>query len=407
MHDQMKENESRTVEYQELVLVRLGEIALKGLNRNKFINRLMQNMRYRLRGLNDLKIYQDQTRVYIENKKEAEQPFPTEEVLLRIKDVFGYVSASPVRRFANDRDLLFEQVKDYAAKLFADGKKHTFKFETKRVDKKFPLRSYEVSSELGGLILDQYPEQAKVDVHQPELIIYVEIREDIFLYHEIQEAFKGLPVGTSGKGMLLLSGGIDSPVAGFQMASRGLQLEGIYFHTFPYTSDQAKQKVIDLAKRISDFSGKFALHIVDFTDIQLTLNDQVQPEMLTVIMRRMMMRIADRLAAQHKINCLITGESLGQVASQTVEALMCTNAVTTRPVFRPLIGIDKNATITIARQIGTYETSILPYEDCCTIFVAKHPKINPSLQDCLRAEQDLHIEELVQQGLAGIETIVL
>lgn len=395
------------MEYQELVLVRLGEIALKGLNRNKFINRLMQNMRYRLRDLDKIKIYQEHTRVYIENKKDANQPFPTEEVLKRIKDVFGYVSASPVRRIENNQENLFAQVKEYVTELFADGKEHTFKFETKRIDKKFPMRSYETSRELGGLVLENYPKQAIVDVHNPEFIIHVEIRDEIYIYHHIQEAHKGLPVGTSGKGMLLLSGGIDSPVAGFQMAARGLQLEGIYFHTFPYTSDQAKQKVIDLAKRISDFSGKFALHIVDFTDIQLTLNDKVQPEMLTVIMRRMMMRIADRLAEQNKINCLITGESLGQVASQTVDALLCTNSVPTRPVFRPLIGLDKNTTIDIARKIDTYETSILPYEDCCTIFVAKHPKINPNLQDCERQERNLDIEALVQQGLEKIETIIL
>ncbi len=394
-------------EYQELILVRIGEIALKGLNRNKFTNRLIQNIRYRLKDLGKFRIYQDQSRIYIENREESDVPFPTVEVLKRIKDVFGYVSASPVRRFKNDPAELGKQVQNYAETIFSDGKKHTFKFETRRIDKRFPMRSYEISAELGALILDLYPEQASVDVHEPEFVIHVEIREDIYLYHQIQEAYKGLPVGTSGKGLLLLSGGIDSPVAGWQMASRGLQLDGIYFHTFPYTGDQAKQKVIDLAKRLSDFSGNFNLHIVDFTDIQLELNERVEPQMLTVIMRRMMLRIADQLASREKISCLITGESLGQVASQTVEALMCTNAVALRPIFRPLIGLDKNDTIAIAREIGTYETSILPYEDCCTIFVAKHPKINPSLSDCEKAEQNLNTEELTERGLANIETIRL
>lgn len=394
-------------EYQELILVRIGEIALKGLNRNKFTNRLIQNIRYRLKDLGKFRIYQDQSRIYIENREESDVPFPTVEVLKRIKDVFGYVSASPVRRFKNDPAELGKQVQNYAETIFSDGKKHTFKFETRRIDKRFPMRSYEISAELGALILDLYPEQASVDVHEPEFVIHVEIREDIYLYHQIQEAYKGLPVGTSGKGLLLLSGGIDSPVAGWQMASRGLQLDGIYFHTFPYTGDQAKQKVIDLAKRLSDFSGNFNLHIVDFTDIQLELNERVEPQMLTVIMRRMMLRIADQLASREKISCLITGESLGQVASQTVEALMCTNAVALRPIFRPLIGLDKNDTIAVAREIGTYETSILPYEDCCTIFVAKHPKINPSLSDCEKAEQNLNTEELTERGLANIETIRL
>ncbi|NLZ71946.1 MAG: tRNA 4-thiouridine(8) synthase ThiI [Clostridiaceae bacterium] len=394
-------------EYQEIILIRLGEVALKGLNRNKFINRLIRNIRYRLKDLGQFNIYQNQTRIYIENKKESTEDFPTNEILKRIKDVFGYVSASPVRRFKNDKIELFKQVEQYATELFEAKEHFTFKFETKRIDKKFPMRSYEVSSELGALVLDQFPNIAKVDVHQPDFILHVEIREDIYLYHHIQPARSGLPVGSSGKGMLLLSGGIDSPVAAYQMASRGLQLEGIYFHTFPYTSDQAKQKVIDLAKRISDFSGQFHLHIVDFTDIQLEINDKVAPEMLTIIMRRMMMRIADQLAAERNINCLITGESLGQVASQTVDALMCTNQVTIRPVFRPLIGIDKNTTIEIAKNIETYETSILPYEDCCTVFVAKHPKINPNFLDCQQAEKNLDIENLVNQGLEKIETIIV
>lgn len=395
------------IEYQELVLVRLGEITLKGLNRNKFIKCLIQNFRYRLRDLDSFKIYQNQSRVYIENRKNSEKPFPTEQVLKRIKDVFGYVSASPVRRFTNDQDILFEQVEEYVAILFSSGKKYSFKFETNRVDKDFPLSSYELNSRLGALVLDLYPGQAKVDVHNPDYLIQIEIRKEIYLYHEVQRAFKGLPVGTSGKSMLLLSGGIDSPVAGFQMASRGLQIEGIYFHTFPYTSDQAKEKVINLAKRISDFSGEFLLHIVDFTEIQLELNEKVPSEMLTVIMRRVMMRIADKLAEKNNINCLITGENLGQVASQTVDALMCTNYVVERPVFRPLIGVDKNAIIEIAKEIDTYETSILPYEDCCTVFVAKHPKINPSLLDCKRAEKDLDLEKIVERGLSKIETILV
>ncbi|NLJ70162.1 MAG: tRNA 4-thiouridine(8) synthase ThiI [Clostridiaceae bacterium] len=395
------------IEYQELILIRLGEIALKGLNRHKFETRLISNLRYRLRDLGKFKIYQDQSRMYIEKRPQDEFDFPTREILQRIKDVFGYVSASPVRRFTNDIDILFAQVKEYVDELYADGGKHSFKFETRRIDKNFPLNSYQLNCDLGKKVLNAYPEQARVDVHNPDYLFQIEIRQDIYLYHEIQPAYSGLPVGTSGTGMLLLSGGIDSPVAGFQMASRGLQLEAIYFHTFPYTGDQAKQKVIDLATRISNFSGRLPLHIVDFTEIQLELNQKVPSEMLTVVMRRMMMRIADRLAEKNNINCLITGESLGQVASQTVDALRCTNSVVDRPVFRPLIGIDKNDTIKLAREINTYDTSILPYDDCCTIFVAKHPKINPNQTDCKQAEKDLDIELLVEQGLNNIETIII
>ena len=395
------------IDYQELILIRLGEIALKGLNRHKFETRLISNFRYLLRDLGIFKIYQEQSIVYMEKRPQDQFDFPTREILQRIKDVFGYVSASPVRRFANDKDLLFTQVESYVAELYADGATHSFKFETRRIDKDFPLNSYQLNCDLGEMVLAAYPEQATVDVHNPDFLFQIEIRQEIYLYHEIQPAYSGLPVGISGTGMLLLSGGIDSPVAGFQMASRGLQLEAIYFHTFPYTGDQAKQKVIDLAARLGDFCGRLPLHIVDFTDIQLELNQKVPAEMLTVIMRRMMMRIADRLAEKNKINCLITGESLGQVASQTVAALRCTNSVVDRPVFRPLIGIDKNDTIKLAREIDTYDISILPYEDCCTIFVAKHPKINPNLVDCEQAEQDLVIEFLVEQGLNKIETIVV
>lgn len=395
------------VDYQELVLVRLGEIALKGQNRNSFIKRLIKNMKYRLRDLPGLRLYQDQSRVYIENREGEKEEFPRDKVLAGIKDVFGYVSASPVRRFPSQEEELFEQVKAYCQELFADGQKHSFKFETRRINKDFPLNSYELNSRLGAMVLDTYPDQARVDVHKPDLEIRLEIREETYLYHQIQPAHKGLPVGTAGKGLLLLSGGIDSPVAGFLMASRGMQLDGIYFHTFPYTSDQAKQKVVDLAKRISDFSGRFKLHVVDFTDIQLELNSKVKAEMLTVIMRRTMIRIADKLADREGIPCLITGESLGQVASQTVEALACTNEVSEKPIFRPLIGTDKNDTIKLAREMDTYETSILPYEDCCTVFVAKHPKIRPNRKDCLRAEAGLDLDSLVEQGLNKIEEFIL
>ena len=393
--------------YEPVILIRLGEIVLKKLNRHKFEQQLMKNLRYRLRDVSALHIFQDQSRVWIESKPKATEPLPVDTVLKRIRDVFGYVSASPVRRFDCDLTTLEEQVRDYIKPLWADGKKHTFKFETRRINKQFELDTYSLNCRLGDLVLNEIGENAAVDVHDPDYTLYVEIRDRIYLYHEIFPARNGLPVGMGGKGMILLSGGIDSPVAGYMMASRGMQLEGIYFHTPPYTGELAKQKVVDLATRLSHFSGKFPLHIVNFTDIQLEINDKCPHDMLTIVMRRMMMRIADRLAEQRGVPCLITGESMGQVASQTVEALATTNAVAERPVFRPLIGIDKNDTVAVARDIDTFETSIRPYDDCCTVFVAKHPKTKPTMRDAERAERDLDIEALIEQGLENVETVYL
>ncbi len=389
--------------YRDIVLVRIGEIVLKGLNRNKFEQRLLNNLRWRIRQFPELKIYQDQSRIYIESKQA--DSFDTESVIKAITKVFGVVSVSAVRCFASDAEILQEQVKQYARELWQDGKKHTFKLETKRINKSFPFSTYELNCELGGVICELLGDKAVVDVHEPEYTIRVEIREKTYLYHEIIPAHKGLPVGTGGKGLLLLSGGIDSPVAGYMLASRGMEIEGIYFHTFPYTSEQAKDKVIELARKLSGYCGKFRLHIVDFTDIQLAINDACPEAMLTIVMRRVMMRIAEKVALQREMGCLITGESLGQVASQTLEALGTTNCVVSLPVFRPLIGMDKEDTVAIARKIDTFETSILPYEDCCTVFVAKHPKTKPTMQDALKAEQRLDIDSLVTTGVERIETI--
>ncbi len=388
--------------YREIVIVRIGEIVLKKLNRHKFEQQLIRNLRAKFKNLSQIKIHPSQSRIRIEPENEQDIP----QIIEACKKVFGVVSCSRARSFhCDDFANLKDQVLDYANSLWQDGKKHTFKFETRRINKQFPLSTYDINCKLGELLLDTYGDLAEVDVHDPDYIIQLELRDISFLYHEIVPAFKGLPVGTGGKGMLLLSGGIDSPVAGFMMASRGMELEAIYFHTFPYTSDRAKQKVIDLAAIIADYCHSIKLHIVDFTDIQLEINEHCPKDMLTIVMRRVMMRIAEQVAKRTDCHCLITGESLGQVASQTLQALNTTNCVVDLPVFRPLIGMDKDDTVALARKIGTFETSILPYEDCCTVFVAKHPKTKPQLTDAESAEQGLDIEALVQAGINRITTV--
>jgi len=273
----------------------------------------------------------------------------------------------------------------------------TFKVECKRGNKSFPMNSPMICEEVGAYILEHF-ECLSVDVHNPDFILQVEVREFNYVYAGKLMGHRGLPVGTAGKGMLLLSGGIDSPVAGYMMASRGMPIDAVYFHSYPYTSEQAKQKVIDLAKIVSKFSGRMNLYIVDFTKIQLDMVKNSPHDMLTIVMRRVMLQIAQKLALQSDCKCLITGESLGQVASQTLEAIAITNEVADMPILRPLIGMDKADTIRISRDIGAFDTSILPYEDCCTIFVAKHPKTHPKHTDIEEAEKNLDIEAMVKQG---------
>jgi len=406
------------IQHEVIILARMGEIALKGLNRGKFEHQLMSNLSYRLRPYGSLRIFQSQSRLWIEPKKTdaldakesdrnisfEEDPAMAKNVLQAVTQVFGIVSASLVWKFSGGFEEMCEKSLAYVRELLLEKKYKTFKVEAKRGDKRFPMNSPEICTELGGKILEAIPELS-VDVHNPEFTLYVEVRESIFLYCEKIYGHRGLPVGTAGKGMLLLSGGIDSPVAGYMMASRGMVLDAVYFHSYPYTSDRAKEKVIDLAKIVSNYAGRIHLHIVDFTSIQLELYENSPQDMLTVTMRRVMLQIAEGLARKTGCQALITGESLGQVASQTLEAIYLTNEVVTMPVFRPLIGTDKDDTTTIARRIGTFETSILPYEDCCTVFVAKHPRTHPHRDDMTAAEKNLDIPSLVARGMDSVEVI--
>ena len=394
--------------YRTILLARMGEIALKGLNRGKFERQLMDNMRWRLKEYGAFSIVQSQSRIWIEPKDSnpdiLEDKETAEQVLNAVTQVFGLVSASLVRRVNGDMEDIKKQAVQLTDDILAEHDYKTFKVESKRGNKRFPLASPEICMDVGEVILDAHPELT-VDVHNPDFTIYIEVREDLYVYSGKVEGHRGLPVGTAGKGMLLLSGGIDSPVAGYMMASRGMQLEAIYFHSYPYTSERALEKVKDLARIVSQYSGTILLHVCNFTDIQLNLYKNSPQDMLTITMRRIMFEIAEELANKQGCKCLITGESLGQVASQTIEAIQITNEVVkTMPVFRPLIGLDKEETCNISRRIGAFETSILPYEDCCTVFVAKHPKTHPQRKHIVEAEANLDIAALVQQGVEGIET---
>jgi thiamine biosynthesis protein ThiI len=387
-----------------VILARLGEITLKGLNRGKFEHRLIDNISRRLKRLGSFSVVQMQSRLWIEPQA---PDLDLEAAMNCVASVFGVVSVSPVWRFTGSMDDLTGQAVAFAATQLDPHQVRSFKVESRRGNKQFPLTSPEISDRLGEAIMRAYPDRLRVDVHQPDFVVYTEVRNVFCLYSRIIQGQRGLPVGTGGRGLLLLSGGIDSPVAGYMMASRGMELEAAYFHAFPYTSDRAKDKVLELADILTTFTGRMRIHVIHFTEIQIALRDHCPADMLTIVSRRMMMRIAARIAGQNACKVLITGESLGQVASQTLEALCTTDAVVDLPVFRPLIGLDKNDTIDMARRIGTFETSIQPYEDCCTVFVARHPKTRPSPEDAELAENGLDIAAMIEQVMQQIEVISL
>ncbi len=387
-------------------LIKYGEIGVKGKNRYLFENALMQQIKYALRRCEgEFSVHKAEGRVYVDALSE----FDFDETVDNLKTVFGISGICPMK-FIEDEgfDKLCETVVNYISEVHPDREGKTFKVHARRAKKTYPLDSMELNAELGGVILDAFPE-LKVDVHNPDIVIYVEIREKIYLYSQIIPGPGGMPVGTNGKAMLLLSGGIDSPVAGYMVSKRGVKIDAVYFHAPPYTSERAKQKVIDLAKKVSRYSGPIYLHVINFTDIQLAIYEKCPHDELTIIMRRFMMKIAETIANETGCLGLITGESIGQVASQTMASLACTNEVCTLPVFRPCIGMDKQEIITISEKIDTYETSILPFEDCCTIFVAKHPVTKPSLDIIKRHEHNLDevIDGLMKTALETKETIIV
>ncbi len=385
------------------ILIKYGEIGIKGKNRHLFEDALVRQIRHALKKVDgEFCVYKEQGRIYVE----CDEEYDFDETVDALKCVFGIVGICPVMK-VEDRGIE-ELAKDVIAFLNHVYEEHgqTFKVMTRRARKSYPIESNDVNCILGEKILAAFP-QMHVDVHDPEIMLHVEIREKIYIYSKIIPGPGGMPVGTNGKAMLLLSGGIDSPVAGYQICKRGVKLDATYFHAPPYTSERAKQKVIDLAKQVAKYSGPINLHVVNFTDIQLYIYEKCPHDELTIIMRRYMMKIAEHFAKETGSLALITGESIGQVASQTMQSLAATNEVCTIPVFRPLIGNDKQEIVDIAQKIGTFETSILPYEDCCTIFVAKHPVTKPNLNVIKSSERKLSekIDELVATAIETTETI--
>lgn len=366
-------------------LIKYAEIGVKGKNRFMFEDALVTQIRHALKDIDgDFMVVKESGRIYAT----AESEYDFDEAVETLKRIFGIAAICPmVQVDDNGYEDLKKQVLAYVDEVYED-KNFTFKVNARRGNKKYPVNSDQINRDLGEVILDAFPE-TKVDVHHPEVMLHVEVRNRINIYSIVIPGPGGMPVGTNGKAMLLLSGGIDSPVAGYMISKRGVKIDAVYFHAPPYTSERAKQKVVDLAKLVSRYSGPVHLHIVNFTDIQLYIYDQCPHEELTIIMRRYMMRIAERLAVDAGAQALITGESIGQVASQTMQSLAATDASCTMPVFRPVIGFDKQEIVDVAEKIGTYETSVLPFEDCCTIFVAKHPVTKPNLKMIERSEEKL------------------
>ncbi|NLL06281.1 MAG: tRNA 4-thiouridine(8) synthase ThiI [Clostridiaceae bacterium] len=387
----------------KVILVRYGEILLKGLNRPVFERKLIDNIKKAINPLGKVGVFKSQARIYVEPQSED---YDFDEAISLLTKVFGIVSVSPVWKIESNYEVIKENSLIMVKDLLDRKGYKTFKVETKRGNKSFPMDSPEISRELGGYILENFPELS-VDVKKPEFTFYVEVREFAYIYSEIIPGVCGMPIGSNGKAMLLLSGGIDSPVAGWMIGKRGVEIEAVHFYSYPYTSERAKEKVIDLAKILTKFCNKIKLHIVPFTDIQLEINEKCPQDELTIIMRRVMMTIAERIAEKVGALALVTGESVGQVASQTIQSLYVTNSVVKMPVFRPLIGMDKNEVIDIARKIGTFETSILPYEDCCTVFVAKHPNTKPVLEKILFSEQKANLEELIDKAIENTEVLVI
>ena len=386
-------------------LVKYGEIGVKGKNRHLFEDALIHQIKYTLKQVEgEFLVTKEQGRIYVE----AQGEFDYEETVAALKTVFGIVAFCPVVICPEEGfEQLSRDMLQYVGHAYGN-QELTFKVHTRRGKKDYPMESMEISAELGGRILDAFPAM-KVDVHHPQVMFEVEIRSRIFLYSEVIAGPGGMPVGTNGKAMLLLSGGIDSPVAGYMVAKRGVKIDATYFHAPPYTSERAKQKVVDLAKIVARYTGPIYLKVVNFTDIQLYIYEQCRHEELTIIMRRYMMRIAEHFAQETGSLGLVTGESIGQVASQTMQSLAATNAVCTMPVYRPLIGFDKQEIVDLSEKIGTYETSIQPFEDCCTIFVAKHPVTKPNLNIIQNSEKKLaeKIEELVKEAIDSAETIIV
>ena len=384
----------------EIFLLKLGEIILKGANKRQFENKLRQNIRRRMKAYGNFDVYILQSTVYVEPEDDSAD---VEGAWEACKSVFGVNSICRCRPCEKNLDAIFAAVEEYLGDELDCAR--SFKVESKRSDKQFPMGSIAISQEIGGRLAEVHPGVA-VDVHHPEYTVYVEVRDHAAYVHgPALPGAGGLPTGVGGRAMCLLSGGIDSPVSAYMMAKRGVEIESVHFFSYPYTSQLAKDKVLELARLVTRYSGKMTVNIVSFTEIQEAIRDNCPEEYFTLIMRRFMMDISQRLAREDGCGALVTGENLGQVASQTMEAMTVTGAVVDMPVFMPLVGMDKEEIVTIARKIGTLETSILPYEDCCTVFTPKHPKTKPTLGQVLHAERKLDREALIARALESVEKV--
>ena len=384
----------------EIFLLKLGEIVLKGANKRQFESRLRQNVRRRMKLYGNFDVYLMQSTIYVEPMDDMADVDGAWEAC---RSIFGVVSLCRCRPCDKNLDAIFEAVENYLGEELDCAK--SFKVESKRSDKRFPLTSIQLSQEIGGRIAEAHPD-VEVDVHHPDYTVFVEVRDlAAYVHGPAVPGAGGLPTGVGGRAMVLLSGGIDSPVAAYMIAKRGVEIEATHFFSYPYTSQLAKDKVVELARLVTKYSGRMTVNIVSFTEIQEAIRDNCPEEFFTLIMRRFMMEISQRIAKNDGCGALITGENLGQVASQTMEAMTVTGAVVDIPIFMPLVGMDKEEIVTIARKIGTMETSILPYEDCCTVFTPKHPKTKPTLGQLLNAEKNLNREELINRALENIERI--
>ena len=386
----------------EMILLKLGEMVLKGLNRHSFEDKLQANIHRRLNGLGRFRVYTRQSTTYVEPMEDSCDMDAAWEAM---KKVFGVVGLSRARACEKDKDAILKACHEYLDDQLRTAR--TFKVETRRADKTFPMTSIQLSQYVGGELDELYP-NLQVDVHHPELTVYVEIRDyAAFVHANPDPGAGGLPVGINGRAVSLLSGGIDSPVASYMIAKRGVALDMVHFFSYPYTSPEAKEKVLELARLLTPWCGRLTVHVVPFTAIQEELRRSCPEEMFTLVMRRFMMRIAQRVAKRCGAKALVTGESLGQVASQTMDAMTVTGQVVDIPVLRPVVGMDKEEIVQISRKIGTYDTSILPYEDCCTVFTPRHPRLRPTVEEAEAAEAGLDVEAMVQAAVEGIERIRL
>lgn len=386
---------------EKVLIIRYGEISLKGLNRPYFENTLLKNVKRAIKPIGDMRVYKAHGRMYIDL-----EDYDVEETIEVVTNIFGIVSVSVAYIFEADMERICEVALEQTKECIEEDDIKTFKVESKRGNKSFPIKSPEISRTVGGYILENGTE-LKVDVHNPDVIINVEVRDKAYVYSRKIPGFGGMPYRTGGKAMLLLSGGIDSPVAGWLVAKRGVEIEAIHYHSYPFTSDRAKEKVIDLARILSRYCGRIRLHSVNLLNIQKAINEKCPSAEMTILSRRFMMAIAERVAGDRKCKALVTGESIGQVASQTLESLNVTNSTVDMPVFRPLIAMDKMDIVKISKEIDSYETSILPFEDCCTVFLPDRPVTKPRLERIVESEKLLDVEELITDAIDNMEVIIV